>query len=111
MRLFDSWRAEKFGPDLRKEKVSACDQLRTAMQYSYSCIAPQCSNSPLAFGTFHVTLGAGQSSAVQDSILKIILMNKSTSKTANNHAASPHSWKEIVLKYQNPAPWRAIWQI
>ncbi len=38
-------------------------------------------------------------------------MNKSTSKTANNHAASRHSWKEIVLKYQNPAPWRAIWQI
>src|SRR3954462_7148778 len=29
----------------------------------------------------------------------------------NNQPSSGYSWKEIVAKYQKPAPWRAIWQI
>jgi omega-6 fatty acid desaturase (delta-12 desaturase) len=35
------------------------------------------------------------------------------SKTLNGpkRSESPYSWKEIVAKYQKPAPWRAIWQI
>ncbi|MGZ4971138.1 MAG: fatty acid desaturase, partial [Limisphaerales bacterium] len=38
-------------------------------------------------------------------------MNKRTSKAHTNQSANLHSWKEIVVKYQNPAPWRAIWQV
>lgn len=38
-------------------------------------------------------------------------MKQSTTKSTTNQPSSGYSWKEIVAKYQKPAPWRAIWQI
>lgn len=38
-------------------------------------------------------------------------MKQSTTPTNHNQTADRHFWKDIVAKYQRPAPWRAIWQI
>src|SRR4051794_27498463 len=38
-------------------------------------------------------------------------MKEKTTPTSSTPAASNHFWKEIVAKYQKPAPWRAVWQV
>lgn len=48
---------------------------------------------------------------VQDSIFAVILMKKRTTTSCTEQPANRYSWKDIVAKYQKPAPWRAIWQI
>src|SRR2546422_396939 len=39
------------------------------------------------------------------------MMTNDSAVTSGERQADSPAWKEIVAKYQKPAPWRSVWQI